>query len=78
MRTFYFKARNIGQEKYLTYTMGEETELDEDVDVEFSSALISIAGATVSSNSIHAVSAIAPQNFKIFLAVSIYDTSSSS
>lgn len=31
MRTFYFKARNIGQEKYLTYTMGEETELDEDV-----------------------------------------------
>ena len=31
MRTFYFKARNVGQEKYLTYTMGEETELDEDV-----------------------------------------------
>ena len=31
MRTFYFKARNIGPEKYLTYTMGEETELDEDV-----------------------------------------------
>ena len=53
-------------------------ELDEDVDVEFSSALISIAGATVSSNNIHAVSVIAPQNFKIFLAVSIYDTSSSS
>ncbi len=31
MRTFNFKARNIGQEKYLTYTMGEECELDEDV-----------------------------------------------
>lgn len=31
MRTFSFKARNIGQEKYLTYTMGEECELDEDV-----------------------------------------------
>lgn len=31
MRTFYFKARNIGQEKYLTYTMGEGCELDEDV-----------------------------------------------
>lgn len=31
MRTFNFKARNIGEEKYLTYTMGEETELDEDV-----------------------------------------------
>ena len=31
MRTFHFKARNIGDEKYLTYTMGEETELDEDV-----------------------------------------------
>lgn len=31
MRTFSFKARNIGQEKYLTYTMGAECELDEDV-----------------------------------------------
>lgn len=31
MRTFYFKARVIGQEKYLTYTMGEDCELDEDV-----------------------------------------------
>ena len=31
MRTFSFKARNIGEEKYLTYTMGAETELDEDV-----------------------------------------------
>lgn len=31
MRTFNFKARNIGDEKYLTYTMGEECELDEDV-----------------------------------------------
>ncbi len=31
MRSFQFKARNIGEEKYLTYTMGEETELDEDV-----------------------------------------------
>lgn len=31
MRTFNFKARNIGEEKYLTYTMGEECELDEDV-----------------------------------------------
>lgn len=31
MRTFNFKARNIGSEKYLTYTMGAECELDEDV-----------------------------------------------
>ncbi|MBQ8165805.1 MAG: FHA domain-containing protein [Lachnospiraceae bacterium] len=31
MRVFNFKARNIGEEKYLTYTMGEECELDEDV-----------------------------------------------
>ncbi|MGN0436320.1 MAG: FHA domain-containing protein [Wujia sp.] len=31
MRTFYFKAKNIGSEKYLTYTMGEDCELDEDV-----------------------------------------------
>ncbi|MBQ8412938.1 MAG: FHA domain-containing protein [Lachnospiraceae bacterium] len=31
MRTFNFMARNIGQERYLTYTMGEECELDEDV-----------------------------------------------
>lgn len=31
MRTFSFKARNVGDEKYLTYTMGEECELDEDV-----------------------------------------------
>lgn len=30
MRAFNFKARNIGEEKYLTYTMGEECELDED------------------------------------------------
>lgn len=31
MRTFNFKARNIGHEKYLTYTMGADCELDEDV-----------------------------------------------
>lgn len=31
MRTFNFKARNIGNEKYLTYTMGDDCELDEDV-----------------------------------------------
>lgn len=31
MRVFNFKARNIGDERYLTYTMGEECELDEDV-----------------------------------------------
>ncbi len=31
MRTFNFKARNIGEEKYLSYTMGEDCELDEDV-----------------------------------------------
>lgn len=31
MRTFNFKARNVGHEKYLTYTMGEGCELDEDV-----------------------------------------------
>ena len=31
MRTFYFKARNIGQEKYLTYTLDDNCELDEDV-----------------------------------------------
>ena len=31
MRVFNFKARNIGEERYLTYTMGEECELDEDV-----------------------------------------------
>lgn len=31
MRTFNFKVRNIGQEKYLTYIMGEECELDEDI-----------------------------------------------
>jgi hypothetical protein len=31
MRSFNFKAKLIGEEKYLTYTMGEETELDEDV-----------------------------------------------
>ncbi len=31
MRTFYFKAKTIGQEKYLTYTMGEDCELDEDI-----------------------------------------------
>lgn len=31
MRSFNFKARNIGQERYLTYIMGEESDLDEDV-----------------------------------------------
>ncbi len=31
MRVFNFKARNIGDAKYLTYTMGEDCELDEDV-----------------------------------------------
>lgn len=31
MRTFNFKARNVGHERYLTYTMGEGCELDEDV-----------------------------------------------
>lgn len=31
MRSFSFKAKNIGEERYLTYTMGEGTELDEDV-----------------------------------------------
>jgi len=31
MRVFNFKARNIGEERYLTYTMGEECELDEQV-----------------------------------------------
>ena len=31
MRSFSFKARNIGDEHYLTYTMGEGTEVDEDV-----------------------------------------------
>lgn len=31
MRTFNFKARNIGEEKYLSYTMGDDCELDEDV-----------------------------------------------
>lgn len=31
MRTFHFKVKTIGDEKYLTYTMGEECELDEDV-----------------------------------------------
>ena len=31
MRVFNFKARNIGEERYLTYTMGEDCELDEDV-----------------------------------------------
>lgn len=31
MRVFNFKARNIGDTRYLTYTMGEECELDEDV-----------------------------------------------
>ena len=30
MRTFNFKAKNIGRERYLTYIMGEECELDED------------------------------------------------
>lgn len=31
MRTFNFKVKNIGREKYLTYIMGEDCELDEDV-----------------------------------------------
>ena len=31
MRTFSFTAKNIGAERYLTYTMGEGMELDEDV-----------------------------------------------
>ena len=31
MRSFYFTEKNIGDEKYLTYTMGEGVELDEDV-----------------------------------------------
>ena len=31
MRVFNFKARNIGEERYLTYTMGEDCELDEEV-----------------------------------------------
>ena len=31
MRSFYFTEKNIGDEKYLTYTMGEGIELDEDV-----------------------------------------------
>ncbi|MBE5943980.1 MAG: hypothetical protein E7258_03570 [Lachnospiraceae bacterium] len=31
MRAFNFKVRCIGQEKYLTYTMGEDCDLDEDV-----------------------------------------------
>ena len=31
MRTFNFRVRNIGDEKYLSYTMGEDCELDEDV-----------------------------------------------
>lgn len=31
MRTFNFRVRNIGEEKYLSYTMGEDCELDEDV-----------------------------------------------
>lgn len=31
MRSFSFKARNIGDEHYLTYTMGEGTEVDEDI-----------------------------------------------
>lgn len=31
MRAFSFKARNIGEEKYLTYTMGDDCELDDEV-----------------------------------------------
>ena len=31
MRSFSFTAKNIGDERYLTYTMGEGMELDEDV-----------------------------------------------
>lgn len=30
MRTFSFKVKNIGKERYLTYTMSEDCELDED------------------------------------------------
>ena len=30
MRSFYFTAKNIGKDRYLTYIMGEGTELDED------------------------------------------------
>ncbi len=31
MRSFSFTAKNIGRERYLTYTMGEGCELDEDI-----------------------------------------------
>lgn len=31
MRSFYFTAKNIGKERYLTYICGEGTEIDEDV-----------------------------------------------
>ena len=30
MRSFYFTAKNVGKDRYLTYIMGEGTELDED------------------------------------------------
>ena len=30
MRTFNFKAKNIGNEKYLSYTMDDDCDLDED------------------------------------------------
>ena len=31
MRRFIFTAKNIGRERYLTYTMGEGMDVDEDV-----------------------------------------------
>ena len=31
MRSFYFTAKNIGRERYLTYVMGEGMEMDEDI-----------------------------------------------
>ena len=31
MRSFYFTAKNIGRERYLTYIMGEGMEMDEDI-----------------------------------------------
>ena len=31
MRSFSFTAKNIGDERYLTYVLGEGTEIDEDV-----------------------------------------------
>ena len=31
MRRFYFTAKNLGAERFLTYTMGEGMDIDEDV-----------------------------------------------